>query len=485
MASRFETEKRDENQTVSASDGGRRPRSDAAAAGDWAWVGNEVQATTPQRRDSLWDSTQLQTDRQSTENQQFRLVEEEEASFALMTAGHERSRRFGDTSRNDTHIVVSTVAEAEHLLSYLIEAQDRGKSVNVLYGLPVPPSTVQRLAYFGKRLLPGSVSVLVDHHDQLQHLKKFKEISGYPLSIFIKVDTGYHRAGVPRGSVEFSKLLTRILDDEDVSTHLKLLGLYSHAGHSYGASSASQAMDMLIEEIDGLRKASQIIKRLHPTMAHQQLNLSVGATPSATSIQNLVDGPSPSALGVNRIEAFRKSMHRVKANHDILELHAGVYPFLDMQQLATQAGPSASKPSTGLSLSFSDIAFTVLTEVGSLYSERDPFEALIAAGTFALGREPCNSYSGWGIVSNWGIGSTATTGRSGWQVSRISQEHGILTQELPEDVAELSVGQKLRVYPNHACVAGAGFDYYLAVDSDLPENRHNEILEVWVRCRGW
>ncbi len=94
---------------------------------------------------------------------------------------------------------------------------------------------------------------------------------------------------------------------------------------------------------------------------------------------------------------------------------------------------------------------------------------MIAAGTSALGREPCNSYPGWGIVSNRGIGSTATTGRSGWQDSRISQEHSILTQELPENVAELSVGQKLRLYPNHACVAGAGFDYYLAVDSDLPE----------------
>ncbi|KAL8860583.1 MAG: hypothetical protein Q9178_002936 [Gyalolechia marmorata] len=172
-----------------------------------------------------------------------------------------------------------------HLLSYLIKAQDRGKSVNVLYGLPVPPSTVQRLAYFGKRLLPGSVSVLVDYHDQLQHLKKFEEISGYPLGIFIKVDTAYHRAGIPRGSVEFSKLLTSLLDDEDVSTHFKPLSLYSHAGHSYGANSASQAMDLPIEEIDGLREASQIIKKLHPTTAHQQLScLSVGATPSATSI---------------------------------------------------------------------------------------------------------------------------------------------------------------------------------------------------------
>ncbi|KAI4224809.1 MAG: hypothetical protein LQ349_007168 [Xanthoria aureola] len=391
----------------------------------------------------------------------------------------------GEPWRHTVKVVVSTLAEAEHLFPFLLECQDHGKSVNVLYGLPIPPSTVRRLAEFGKRFLSGSVSVLVDHCEQLQHLKLFNEITGYPLCVFIKVDTGYHRAGVTPSSAEFLNLVTRILDGGKNSMNIEFGGLYSHAGHSYGGSSASQAMDLLIEEIESLRKASEIVKNLHTKIA---LTLSVGATPTATSVQNLMElSDGPQAPGVKQSDALKDCIRQAKANHDQVELHAGVYPFLDMQQLATQASPSASQPSTGPGLSFGDIAFTILTEVASLYSERDQPEALIAAGSFALGREPCKSYSGWGIVSNWGFDSTIPTGRSGWQVGRISQEHGILTHESSKhgDTPELCVGQKVRIFPNHACVAGAAFDYYLVVDSNLPEKRRDEILEVWVRCRGW
>ncbi|KAL8751845.1 MAG: hypothetical protein Q9199_006146 [Rusavskia elegans] len=394
----------------------------------------------------------------------------------------------GEPWRHAAHVVVSTLAEAEHLFPYLIECQDRGHSVNVLYGLPIPPSTVRRLADFGQRLSPGSVTVLVDHQDQLRHLKLFNEITGYPLCVFVKVDTGYHRAGISPASAEFSNLVARVLDGGDDSIPIEFGGLYSHAGHSYGVSSASQAISLLIEEIESLRKASETIKSLHPKIAHQQFTLSVGATPTATSLQNLLEwNAGPQAPEAKQTDALKDCIHQVTVNHDRVELHAGVYPFLDMQQLATQASPSASKPSTGPGLSFSDVAFTILTEVASLYSERDKPEALIAAGSFALGREPCKSYSGWGIVSNWGTDSTVTMGRSGWQVGRISQEHGILTHDpsMHEDIADLSVGQRLRIFPNHACVAGAAFDYYLVVDSDLPENRHDEIIDVWVRCRGW
>ncbi|KAL8736786.1 MAG: hypothetical protein Q9166_000152 [cf. Caloplaca sp. 2 TL-2023] len=362
------------------------------------------------------------------------------------------------------------------------------KTHKVLYGIPIPPSTVRRLAEFGKRLLPSSISVLVDHHDQLQHLKIFKEITGYPLSLFIKLDTGYHRAGVTHKSLELPRLAARILDDGDLSGYVRMLGLYSHAGHSYGGSSAAEAMDLLIEEVENLRQASGLIKSLYPKMALEPLILSVGATPSATSIQNLLhaDG-GPHVLQPRQVESFRQCLQNVRANKDNVELHAGVYPFLDMQQLATQASPSASKQDVDRGLSTCDIAFTILTEIASIYSERTTCEALIAAGSFALGREPCKAYSGWGIVSNWGITSNSTSGRSGWQVGRISQEHGILDHDpsVHGNIAQLSVGQKIRIYPNHACVAGAAFGWYLVVDSDLPEDRHDEIMDVWARCRGW
>ncbi|KAL8640122.1 MAG: hypothetical protein Q9228_002921 [Teloschistes exilis] len=388
-------------------------------------------------------------------------------------------------SSQDVKVVVSTVAEAEMLLDYLFECQRNGRSVNVLYGVPIPPSAVRRLSQVGKQLSPGSVSVLVDHYDQLKHLGVFKEATGYPLHVFIKIDTGYGRAGVVTESSQFRQLLSHLLNDSSISNCTKFSGLYSHSGHSYAGSTASQAMDILVKEIESLARASTYIKSLHDNLVSQSLTLSVGATPTATSVQNLVHtADSDHTIGSSEDYALGRCIRNVKANHDVLELHAGVYAFLDLQQLATQASPSAANPSAGLGLSTTDIAFTVLAEVVSFYEERKTSEALIAAGTLALGREPCKSYQGWGIVSSWGIESTRLNGHSGWQIGRISQEHGVLVG-FHSDTERLSVGQKLRIFPNHACVAGALFGWYIVVDSDLPQSRNDEIVDIWVRSRGW
>ncbi|KAL8869076.1 MAG: hypothetical protein Q9174_004541 [Haloplaca sp. 1 TL-2023] len=362
------------------------------------------------------------------------------------------------------------------------------KTHKILYGIPISPSTVKRLASLGKRLPRGSVSVMVDHHDQLPYLKAFEEMTGYPVQIFVKIDAGYGRAGVVNESSEFYQVIFAIMQAKDDVEGARLVGLYSHSGHSYGCDSASQALDLLSKEIKALQRASSTIKCRHPEMAHQPMILSVGATPSVSSVQNL--GPTTDGtglLGPGKAQAFRQSVHDVKANNDVIELHAGVYTLLDMQQLATQASPSAQETAGKPGLSTKDIAFTILTEVGSVYAERQRPEALIAAGTFALGREPCKAYSGWGIVSTWGTSSTHANERSGWQVGRISQEHGILNHEtgFQGDIAQLAVGQRLKVFPNHACVAGAAFGWYLVVDSDLPEDRQDDIVDVWLRCRGW
>ena len=176
-------------------------------------------------------------------------------------------------------------------------------------------------------------------------------------------------------------------------------------------------------------------------------------------------------------------MGPLKQSSQELEIHAGVYPFLDMQQLATQARIS--------NLTEANFGLKVLVEVASVYSEREKPEALIAAGSLALGREPCKSYSGWGVVTPWSSLAAAKEDdhytmqtKRGWIVGRISQEHGILTWE--GDAAgkrELQIGEKLMVWPNHACITGAGFGWYFVVDSDVDGGE--AVQDVWVRCRGW
>lgn len=70
-------------------------------------------------------------------------------------------------------------------------------------------------------------------------------------------------------------------------------------------------------------------------------------------------------------------------------------------------------------------------------------------------------------------------------VQRISQEHGIVSFENGNHKRELPlrVGQKVRIWPNHACIASAGYDRYSIVDSSLEVP--NRVVDIWVRWRGW
>lgn len=330
---------------------------------------------------------------------------------------------------------------------------------------------------------------MIDHPDQLKALPSFLLVTGFPVELYIKVDTGYHRAGLNTVSSEFHRLVGTILEDIEPTGCAELRGFYSHAGHSYTGASSSIAMATLRQEIEGLEHAANLARRHASSTtgsAGKQYILSVGATPTTTSIQSIPWESGITEFNPDETEdaKLRACIQRVKMNHPI-ELHAGVYPILDMQQVATQAGRSALRYNS--TLATSDIALTILAEVASVYPHRDSPEALISAGSLALGREPCKSYDGWGVVSTWGILSPALHEASEWQVGRISQEHGILTH-LPHDARgsmELHVGQKIRIWPNHACIAGAGFGWYLVVDSSLPGDDGDQIVDVWVRWRGW
>jgi D-serine deaminase-like pyridoxal phosphate-dependent protein len=75
-------------------------------------------------------------------------------------------------------------------------------------------------------------------------------------------------------------------------------------------------------------------------------------------------------------------------------------------------------------------------------------------------------------------------------MGRISQEHGTVTWKGnpatagmagmgTQEEGKFEVVQKIRVWPNHACIAGAGFGWYLVVDGG------DEVVDVWPRWRGW
>ena len=380
-------------------------------------------------------------------------------------------------------LVASTVAEIENLLPWLLDCRAEGRDVDILYGLPVAPSAVPRLAAVARLLGEHSIGLFVDHPAHAKLLDDVAE-DDWPgqIPVFVKCDIGDHRAGVSKDSRQLGDLAYALA----ASHRTHVAGFYAHMGHSYAVSSPEEALEALKEELHGLGEAAISFLASYGAKESKRpdapkVTLSLGATPTVTAAQNILDDSDVAKEYRSMIEKISRSF--------AVELHAGVYPLMDMQQLATRARPQFKDGNLRESLlSYSDIGLRTLVEVASVYHDRGKPEAMIAAGSVVLGREPCKSYPGWGVVSPWpekaGPHYDPEKDQIGWIVGRISQEHGVLTWEGPaEQVRPLELGQKLLIWPNHACIAGVNFGWYLIVDSEKPEKERIE--DVWIRWRGW
>jgi D-serine deaminase-like pyridoxal phosphate-dependent protein len=376
-----------------------------------------------------------------------------------------------DDANPTANFIASTLLEIETLIELLKSLQSKGQRINILYGIPLVPSKVPHLAKLAKDLGPDSISVMIDHPDQIHFLTEFASIAGFPACVFVKVDTGYHRAGLPPVSLNKNGLLAKLASAEE-SGSARLLGLYSHSSLSYSATTAEEAMGHLLSEIRGCKDA---LNRWVSLLPKRELVISVGATPQVTSSNNLVSGACTSSAQREELMALLRDPCPGNEAKVKIELHAGNYPVLDMQQVSTNARVGAGRLEE-------EIALAVVAEVCSVYNdgERERAEALLAAGTLALGREPCPSYSGWGVLSDWGLKGVEDR----LVVDRISQEHAVVSWEGgKEEEIPLKIGQVVKVYPNHACVTGAYYGWYFIVDSDEDPSA-SKIVDVWIRGRG-
>ncbi|KAF7587841.1 hypothetical protein BBP40_006664 [Aspergillus hancockii] len=378
------------------------------------------------------------------------------------------------TTSLSINFVASTVLEIENLAPLLKEYQGNGCSVNVLYGIPLVPSQVERLARTAIELGEGSVSVMIDHPDQVEFLSKFADITGFPVGVFVKVDCGYHRAGLPPSMVDKGGLLGKLGEAD----YVRLDGIYSHSSLSYGGRTRAEALGHLRGEVEACLEALSLNAGVLPV--DRELVVSVGATPqvvAAEAVASLKGGDA-------ELEALKALLREPDTGsfkgRVRVELHAGNYPLLDMQQMSTNAGGLRSR-------FYDEVGGFVVAETCSVYNngERASPEALVAVGTLGLGREPCPSYKGWGTVGPWGLPAIEDSDDH-LIIDRISQEHSILRWESNDATKEipLQIGQTVKIYPNHTCITGAMYGWYLVVDSASDPDA-SKIVDVWVRWSGW
>jgi D-serine deaminase-like pyridoxal phosphate-dependent protein len=137
----------------------------------------------------------------------------------------------------------------------------------------------------------------------------------------------------------------------------------------------------------------------------------------------------------------------------VTEIRPGTYVYNDRTTAAIGA------------CAWDDCAFTVLATV---VSTAVAGQAVIDAGVKALGREPVRGAADEGFA--------ALLDRPDVVVARMSEEHGVL--DLSRTDWRPRVGDRVRVVPNHVCVAVHLFDEVVGV-------RGGDVVERWpVEARG-
>jgi D-serine deaminase-like pyridoxal phosphate-dependent protein len=229
------------------------------------------------------------------------------------------------------------------------------------------------------------------------------ETLGRPLHVWLKVDCGYHRAGVDPESPLALDLARRLAE----SSTLTFDGLLTHSGHAYNgrgrqelAAVAEQERSVMVGFAERLRGEGIKVPEV-----------SVGSTPAMSAVERL-DG--------------------------VTEARPGNYCFYDFSQV------------TFGSCGVRDCAATVLTSVVSC--RPGDGRSVVDAGALALSKDPGPGTSMGEVYQDYGAGTLDPEAR----LTSLSQEHGILSAPRP-------VGSRLRILPNHSCLTAAQFDEYVVV----------------------
>lgn len=313
-------------------------------------------------------------------------------------------------------ITVSTLAEAEFFA-------DAGFG-DITYAVPIAPAKLERVAALAARV--ERLNIVIDSHAALQAIEEFHQQHGGAFDAFLKVDCGYHRAGVDPEDPNSVRLALAI----GRSRAIRLHGLLTHAGHSYHAHNLAEIQRIAMEE-------TAVLSRFRASIAGEgsgDLVRSVGSTPTASVVDRFTDCD---------------------------EVRPGNYVFYD----AFQATIGSCAPS--------DCAVSVFTSVVGSYPERGTL--IIDAGALALskdrGPDHLDPHFGYGIVCDERLA------RLPLKLVSISQEHGKIEGDR-DVVARCAVGTRLRVIPNHSCLTAAMYDSYVVIEGD-------SIVGEWHPVRGW
>jgi len=317
-------------------------------------------------------------------------------------------------------VTVSTLREAEHFA--------RAGARDILYATAIAPNKLARAAALQQET--GCDLLLVtDSIETVRRAGAFASGAGVELSFLIEVDCGEHRSGLPPADPAVVEVARAI----HAAPALRLRGIMTHAGHSYGTDDSGSVTLLAAAERDAAVSAADAVRAAGLPCE----TVSVGSTPTVLLADHLTG---------------------------VTEVRAGVYMFWDLAQL-----------SRGMCRQ-DEIAVSVLASV--IGHNRAGRSLVLDAGALALSKDlGANRYlpdAGFGYVCD-----PVTLERLGsLSVGAVHQEHGTVTLDDEAWFSRLPVGSLVRVLPNHACLTCAAYDAYDVVRGDA-------VVDRWARVNGW
>ncbi|HEU4563344.1 MAG TPA: alanine racemase [Gemmatimonadaceae bacterium] len=275
---------------------------------------------------------------------------------------------------------------------------------DILVAYPaVDPARLRRLM-----ALPGRVrlTIALDSREAVEALAAAARAHGREVGVYVEMDLGMRRVGVQ--SAREAAALARLVRDR---APLRYTGIAFYPGHVREPVAEQDAA------LASLRRA------LGDALAELERE---GLAPAVVS-----GGSTPTAWRTHEIAG-------------VTELRPGTYVYNDRTTAAIGA------------CGWDDCALTVLSTV---VSTAVPGQAVIDAGTKALGREPMRGAEGDGFG--------ALLDRPEVTVRAMSEEHGIL--DLSRTDWRPRVGDRVRVVPNHVCIVVHLNDVVYGVRGDVVE----------------
>lgn len=308
-----------------------------------------------------------------------------------------QSRAVGRWYRDEgiDRITVSSIAMAEYF------AEDGWD--DILVAFPLNPPALSRYRALAERC---HLATLVDNPQALEALGE-SPVPG--LDLYVDIDSGYGRTGIPLGQDgRIEALVTTI----DATPGAEFRGFYCHPGDTYHHANAVERAAIHRQTTDGLQALRQRFSQHEPAVL-------MGDTPGCST---------------------------AKAFPGIDEVTAGNFIFYDLVQASLGACTE------------DDIAVAMACPVVGHYPERS--EIVIHGGSVHFSKDALQ------IGGQSVFGKLATADGAGWRVMEtprylgsVSQEHGII--RLPADEMEnYRIGDTVIILPVHSCLTADAMGGY-------------------------